>query len=241
MNVVQEYRNPILIGAGGLVVAILLWFVWISPQSSHLSNLNNQKSQLQGQVQSLNSQLASLRTEKQQIPAKCTKLTKITTQIPSVLTPSDLAAEQASFFKQLTDIGTSSQVVIPKFAYSGASSTSGSSSGSSSSSSGVVPVPVTMTVTGNYGQMTKFIGQLDSFPRLFTIDAFKLSLGNASGGSSTGTGTGSSSGPPALWIGGAPTPGGAGPYTLTITGSIYYTTAKNPLAACSAAEKLPIP
>ena len=62
MNVVQEYRNPILIGVGGLVVAIILWLAWISPQSSHLSNLNNQQTQLQNQEQSLNSQLASLRT-----------------------------------------------------------------------------------------------------------------------------------------------------------------------------------
>ncbi|MDA8341987.1 MAG: type 4a pilus biogenesis protein PilO [Actinomycetota bacterium] len=239
MNVVQEYRNPILIGVGGLVVAIVLWLAWISPQSSHLSDLNSQKTQLQSKVQSLNSQLVSLRTEKQQIPTKCAKLTKITTQIPSVLTPADLANEQATFFNQLTNIGTSSQVVIPTFGF-GTTTSSPSSSGTSSGSTGVVPVPVTMTVTGTYSQMTSFISQLDSFPRLFTIQTFSLKLSTATGGGAgTGGGASGTSAPP-LWVGGAPTPAGAGPYTLSISGDIYYTTAKNPLAACSKAEKLPL-
>jgi Tfp pilus assembly protein PilO len=239
MNVVREYRNPILIGVGGLVVAIILWLAWISPQSSHLSTLNNQKTQLQTQEQSLNAQLASLRTEKQQIPAKCAKLTKITTQIPSVLTPADLAAEQASFFKQLTDIGTSANVVIPSFAFSTTSGSSGSSSSSSSTPGSVVPVPVSMTVTGNYSQMSNFVSQLDSFPRLFTIETFTLAVNPTPTASTTGTGTSPTQSP--LWVGGTPTPGTYGPYTLTIAGSIYYTTAKDPLAACSSAEKLPLP
>ena len=236
MNVVQEYRNPILIGVGGLVVAIILWLAWISPQSSHLSNLNNQQTQLQNQEQSLNSQLASLRTEKQQIPAKCAKLTKITTQIPSVLTPADLAAEQATFFNQLTNIGTSANVVIPTFSFSGALGASSSSS-SSSSPGGVVPVPVSMTVTGNYSQMSNFVSQLDSFPRLFTIETFTLTVNPTN----TGPAPSASSAKAPLWIGGTTTPGTYGPYTLTIAGSIYYTTTKNPLAACSSAEKLPLP
>jgi len=36
-------------------------------------------------------------------------------------------------------------------------------------------------------------------------------------------------------VGGTPTAAGAGPYSLAITGSIYYTSTPNPLAACTKA------
>ena len=34
MNTVREYRMPLMIGAGGLIVALLLWAVFVSPESS---------------------------------------------------------------------------------------------------------------------------------------------------------------------------------------------------------------
>ena len=233
MNVVQEYRNPILIGVGGLVIVILLWFVWISPQSSHLSNLNSQKTQLQSKEQSLNAQLTTLRSEKQQLPAKCQQLAKISTQIPSVLTPPELASEKASFFQQLTNVATSANVVIPTFSFGSTTS----SPATSTNPSGVVPVPVSMTVTGNYGQISNFIGQLDAFPRLFTVQTFSLAIEAQSGSGSTSPGAGSPSTSQPLWVGGTPTGAGYGPYKITIDGSIYYTTVSNPQAACNSALK----
>ena len=42
MNTVREYRMPLMIGAGALVVALLLWAVLVSPQTSKLSSLQSQ-------------------------------------------------------------------------------------------------------------------------------------------------------------------------------------------------------
>jgi Tfp pilus assembly protein PilO len=236
MNTVQEYRNPLLIAGGALVVAIILYLAVIAPQGSKLSSLHAQETTLQTQQATLQAQLTTLQTEKQKLSANCADLEKITTQIPSVKTASDLAAEQSSFYGQLSSLVISSGTAIPAFAW-GTTSTGGTTG---SSSTGVVPVPLTMQITGNFQQMTAFVSGLDNFPRLFVIQTFTLSVGGASGTSGSGSSsTGSSSTgaatTPALWVGGTTTAGGAGPYTLALTGQIYYTSTPNATAACTAA------
>ena len=102
-------------------------------------------------------------------------------------------------------------------------------------------MPTTLTVTGDYAKMTAFINGLDSFPRLFVIQTFDLSYGVSTTGTSGAPSTPSSgsaslgSSSPALWVGGTPTSPTAGPYSLAITGSIYYTSTPNALAACTKA------
>jgi Tfp pilus assembly protein PilO len=231
MNTIQEYRNPLLIAGAAVIVAILLYVLVISPQSSKLSTLQTQETTLQAQEVSLQTQLNTLQTEKQKVSANCTDLEKISTQIPSVQSPSDLAAEQSSFYDQLTALVGSSGTSIPTFSWGAVSgsaaaapSTHTPASGAAGAASPVVPVPVNMTVTGNYGQMSAFVAGLDSFPRLLVIQSFTLAF----------TGTAASVGS-ALWTGGTATPSTAGPYTLTLTGSIYYTSTANDLAACSKA------
>jgi hypothetical protein len=88
--------------------------------------------------------------------------------------------------------------------------------------------------------MTTFVKDLDNFPRLFVIQKFILAFGaaasaSASGGSSAPSGGSSAAGVSPLWVGGQPTAPSSGPYNLQITGSIYYTSTPNALAACSKA------
>jgi Tfp pilus assembly protein PilO len=238
MNTVREYQKPIMVGVLGFVVAILLYALLISPQSSKLSSLNTQKTQLAAQQQQLQAKLTSLQTEKQQLPTKCTSLQKISVQIPSVLNPGDLAAEQASFYNQLTALVGSSGTGIPSFAWTGNTGASGTpattppAAGASPATSGVVPVPVKMHITGNYAQMTAFIAGLDSFPRLFVIQTFTLSVGSTAATPAAGASTATT---PALWVGQSPTAAGSGPYGLDLAGSIYYTATPSALDACTKA------
>jgi Tfp pilus assembly protein PilO len=241
MSTVQEYRNPLLIAAGAIVVAILIYTLGVSPQTSKLSTLQTQQTTLQTQEQSLQAQLTALQTEKQKLPANCADLQKIATQIPSVQSASDLAAEQSSFYNQLTALIAQSGTSFTTFAFTGGTTAAPSSSGTTAA--GVVPVPVSLSVTGNFSQMSTFVAGLDSyqaFPRLFVIQTFALSLGSggaaspttpASGGSSTGSGSAT----PSLWTGGTATSPTAGPYSLALTGSIYYTSTPDALAACTKA------
>jgi Tfp pilus assembly protein PilO len=244
---VKEYRIPLIIGAGALVVALLLWAVLVSPQNSKLATLKNQEATLQTQETGLQVKLASLKTEQQKLGNSCADLQKIATQIPSVQTPTDIDAEESSFESQFNALTASSGVTLTQFSgFAPASSTSTTpasttTSGSAASSDGVVAVPTTISVTGNYGQMTAFVSGLDNFPRLFVIQSFTLAYGadtasesTAPGSSASATSSASPSATP-LWVGGTPTPASAGPYSLGITGSIYYTSTPNAIDACTKA------
>jgi Tfp pilus assembly protein PilO len=245
MNTVREYRMPLIIGVGALVVALILWAVLVSPQSSKLSSLQNQETQLQGQENTLQVKLASLKSEKQNLTKSCSDLEKIATQIPSVESPTDIDAEESSFESQFNGLTSTSGVSLTQFSgFTPASTTSASAAPATTttptSPAGVVAVPTTLSVTGNYGQMTAFINGLDSFPRLFVIQTFNLAIGTtaAAGSAATTSGAATASASPGatpLWVGGTPTSPSAGPYSLSIVGSIYYTSTPNALAACTKA------
>ena len=102
-------------------------------------------------------------------------------------------------------------------------------------------MPTTLAVTGNYGQVLNFINGLDSFPRLFVIQNFNLtygapaaSIGLSRRGASIGSAGATLTEPP-LWTGGTATAPSAGPYSLAIDGSIYYTSTPSALDACTKA------
>jgi len=247
-NTVREYRVPLLIGAGTLVVALLLWVALISPQNSKLSSLQAQQTQLQAQQAGLQAKLASLRSEQQKLSTSCADLQKISTQIPSVQSPTDIDAEESSFESQFNGLAASTGVALTQFSgFAPAASTNGTSvatTPSAGTTGSVVPVPTTLSVTGSYGQMLAFVNGLDTFPRLFVIQKFVLSFGAlaATGGNNTSVSPGANTAPavgaPPLWVGGTPTSPAATPYNLSITGSIYYTSTPSALAACTRATAL---
>ena len=244
MNQVREYRMPLLIAGGAFVIAIILWLALISPQNSKLSSLQDQTTQLQTQEATLQARLTALQSEGQKLSSNCADLQKISTQIPSVQTPTDIDAEESSFESQFNDLAGTSGVTLAQFSgFAPASSTASTSKKSVTGTAGVTAVPTTLTVQGNYGHIEIFINGLDKFPRLFVIQKFVLSVGQAATSSSTSAAstaipTSSSAsgtvGNP-LWVGGTPTAASAGPYNLQITGSIYYTSTPNALAACTKA------
>jgi len=248
MNQIRQYRMPLFFAGGALVIALILWVALISPQNSKLASLQAQSVQLQTQESSIQSRLDALRSEGKKLSTNCADLQKISTQIPSVQSPTDIDAEESSFERQFNDLAGSSGVTLSQFSGFAPASASAATPAAAGSPAGVTAVPTTLTVQGNYGQMTSFINGLDSFPRLFVIQKFILAFGPAtsgsasggsssatSGGSSAATGGSSAAGSSPLWVGGTPTPPGSGPYNLQITGSIYYTSTPNALAACSKA------
>jgi Tfp pilus assembly protein PilO len=248
VSTIREYRMPLLIAGGGLVVAIILWVALIAPQNTKLASLQSQQTQLQGQEQQLQSRLTALQSEGQKLSANCADLQKISTQIPSVQSPTDIDAEESSFEHQFNDLASTSGVTLSQFSgftpAGAAGTTAPTTSAGTTSPAGVTAVPTTLTVQGNYGQITAFINGLDSFPRLFVIQKFVLGYGQASTATASSAATASvssssASATPAtgspLWVGGTPTAASAGPYNLQITGSIYYTSTPDALAACTKA------
>jgi len=249
-NTVREYRVPLLIGAGTVVVALLLWVALISPQNSKLSSLQAQQTQLQAQQSSLQAKLASLRSEQQKLSTSCADLQKISTQIPSVQSPTDIDAQESSFESQFNGLAASTGVALTQFSgFAPATTTAGTAvstpaAGTSGATGSVVAVPTTLSVTGSYGQMLAFVNGLDTFPRLFVIQKFVLGIGAAAPptGANASTSAGANAAPAIgatpLWVGGTPTSPAATPYSLSITGSIYYTSTPSALAACTRATAL---
>jgi Tfp pilus assembly protein PilO len=255
MNAVREYRNPLITAGGALVVALLLWIILISPQNSKLSSLKDHAVQLQGQEAALQARLTALQSEGQKLSSNCADLQKISTQIPSVQSPTDINAEESSFESQFNDLAALSGVTLSQFSgFAPAGATAASpapttASGASTTPAGVTAVPTTLTVQGNFGQMTSFINGLDKFPRLFIIQKLTLAFGAAatsgassaspSGGSAASGSAGASPTGPPLWVGGQATSPSSGPYNLQVTGSIYYTSTPKALSACSKATAAP--
>jgi Tfp pilus assembly protein PilO len=250
MNTVREYRMPLLIGAGGLVVAVLLWAILVSPQNSKLSSLQAQQTQLQTQQTALQTKLDALKSEKQQLSGRCADLQKIATQIPTVQSPTDIAAEESTFESQFNGLASTSGVNLVQFSGFAPAATAAGTPAAATPAVGttgaVTAVPTTLSVTGNYGQMVSFINGLDTFPRLFVIQQFVLAYGTSASASasasastasssSSSSGASGSAGAPALWVGGTPTSPSAGPYSVAIIGSIYYTSTPNALDACTKA------
>ncbi len=181
MNTVREYRMPLLIGAGALVLALILYAVLVAPQSSKLSSLHAKEAQLQTQETALQAKLTALKTEKQNLTKSCADLEKIATQIPSVETPTDVDAEESSFESQFNGLAKTSGVTLTQFSGFTPATTATAAApppGTPSSHADVVAVPTTLTVTGNYAKMTAFINGLDNFPRLFVIQQFNLTYGH---------------------------------------------------------------
>jgi len=240
MTQVREYRVPLMIAGGTLVVALLLWAILVSPQNSKLSSLQNQQTMLQTQQTELQAKLASLKSEQQKLSSSCADLQKIATQIPSVQSPTDIDAEESSFENQFNGLTAGSGVTLTQFSGFAPATTAQATpaTGSATASpAGVVAVPTTLAVSGNYSQIHSFIDDLDGFPRLFVIQKFVLTYGSSASTStaSAPTAGAASAGQPPLWVGGTPTDGSAGPYSLAITGSIYYTSTPSALDACTKA------
>ena len=242
MNEVREYRVPLMIAGGTLVVALLLWAILVSPQNSKLSSLQAQQTTLQTQQTALQAKLASLKSEQQKLSSSCADLQKTyaDSQCPSPTESTPRSPRSKSY--QFNGLTAGSGVTLTQFSGFAPATTAQATPATGSpaaSPSGVVAVPTTLAVTGNYDQIHTFIDDLDGFPRLFVIQKFVLTYGSIAATGSTTSGTTASvaatAGQPPLWVGGTATAGGAGPYSLAIDGSIYYTSTPSALDACTKA------
>ncbi len=243
MNQVREYRIPLMIAGGTLVVALLLWAILVSPQNSKLSSLQSQQTTLQTQQTALQAKLASLKTEQQKLSSSCADLQKIATQIPSVQSPTDIDAEESSFENQFNGLTAGSGVTLTQFSGFAPATTAQATPAAGhrrDSPAGVVAVPTTLAVTGNYGQIHAFIDDLDGFPRLFVIQKFMLTFGTddrraarrrrAPAAPRRRSGLGAP-----LWVGGTPTRRQRRALHPGHPGSIYYTSTPSALDACTKA------
>jgi Tfp pilus assembly protein PilO len=169
MDQITRYRVPLLTGVGALVLAIVIFVAWISPEGGKLSSLRAEQTQLESQQTHLQTELATLRQAKAHLASNCQSLSKDLGEIPG--TPS-----VDSFFNQVTALAVSSgDPNTPSIGVTQATS----------AGAGAIPVAVTFTLTGTYAQMSAFLKGLDTFPRLFTVSNITVNGGPVATGGTT--------------------------------------------------------
>lgn len=209
MERLKEYRIPLLVVLGVLVVGIVVYLAWISPEGSKLSKLQAKQSKLQAEESALRAELGTLKREKANLAPTCTALARAVTAVPA--TP-----DVDGFLREVTQLAVVSG--DPNTPSISVTQTTGSTK--TAPPEGVTPVAVTLTLTGNYGQMSAFLKGLYTFPRLFTISTASIGQGAGSSASAAPAPAQAASpaAPPVV-----PAPAaGTGPYTLTMNGNIYY-------------------
>jgi Tfp pilus assembly protein PilO len=170
MEQLKRLRIPLLIGVATVVVGLIVYAAWISPEGSHLAKLQAQRAQLAVQQTGLELKIAALKKEKSQLGTNCQQLTTDLTEIPG--TPS-----VDSFLQQVTQLAVSSgDPNTPSISVTQATA---------GAKSGVTSVVVAMTLSGTYGQMTEFLQGLDTFPRLFTVSSISVTGGAVASGGQT--------------------------------------------------------
>jgi Tfp pilus assembly protein PilO len=170
MEQLKRLRIPVLIGVATVVVGLIVYAAWISPEGSHLAKLQAQRAELAVQQTGLELRIADLKKEKSQLGANCQQLTTDLTEIPG--TPS-----VDSFLQQVTQLAVSSgDPNTPSISVTQATE---------GAKAGVTPVVVAMTLSGTYGQMTAFLQGLDTFPRLFTVASISVTGGAVADGGQT--------------------------------------------------------
>jgi len=167
MEQLTRYRIPILTAVGALVLAIVVYAAWISPEGGKLSSLHAQQTQLQSQQTHLQTELSTLRNDKAHLAANCQELTTDLTEIPGTPTVD-------SFFNQVTALAVAAgDPNTPSISVTNALGGTGT----------VKLVDVDMTLSGTYGQMSAFLHGLDTFPRLFSVTTLTVNGGSlVSGG-----------------------------------------------------------
>jgi Tfp pilus assembly protein PilO len=170
MEQLKRFRIPVFTGVGTLVLALIVYAAWISPEGSHLTKLQAQQTQLLAQQSALQVRIATLKREKSQLGTDCAELTTDLTEVPG--TPS-----VDSFLQQVTNLAVASgDPSTPSISVTQAAD---------AGKAGVTPVEVVLTLTGTYGQMTTFLQGLDTFPRLFTVTAITVTGGAVASGGQT--------------------------------------------------------
>lgn len=200
MEQIKRFRIPLVGAVAAVVVALVVWSAWISPEGNKASALSLQKSQALAQEQSLQTQLATLKEEQRNVKANCAQLNRDLTMIPT-------SPDASQFLQQITALAQASgDPHTPSYSLGTPTATPGStaaSTGAGAAPAGTSVITVQLSLAGTFGQMTQFIQGVSSFKRLFTISSISITGGPVISGSQ---------------LAAAGTPN----YSLALTGSIYY-------------------
>ncbi|MHB8263098.1 MAG: hypothetical protein ACYDGY_05035 [Acidimicrobiales bacterium] len=195
----ERYKFSLITAAVVILVLIVAYVAWISPEGSKLSTLDTQQTSLMAEQQSLSTEIAHLRAVGSGYVKNCSELERRIGQIPPTV-------DESGFLDDIDALAKATGTSLPGYSFSLPTVTlPPSSSGASANHSNVSAITVTLNLSGTYGQVSTFLRRLGSLGRLYVVSSYALKSGNAS-----------SSGNSSI----LPTAGS--PFMVTLVGSIYY-------------------
>lgn len=162
------------VAAAVVVLVVGAWFfaVW-KPLNHRLGAAEITQAQTESRVAGLRAQVVAFVAEERHAPAERAALRKLDEAVPRSPELStalrDLASAAASSGAGLSSISPSAPAVGP--------------SGTSGTTVGPTPLTLSLAATGSYRQLTGFVRDIESLPRLFVVSSIAL---NGGGGASTG-------------------------------------------------------
>jgi Tfp pilus assembly protein PilO len=173
MNLNLEWvKRPAVFGTiiGTIVIALVWWMAWMSPEASKLSAVETQQTAAQGQIAQLQGEIASLKAQSTQLTKEIPYLKFFQSQIPPLPLQGQLTAQlyQLSLTTHTFISALSDNSVAPPTTAS-VSSTSGSTASPAYST-----MPISIEVAGSHNGVAAFLQGLYHLGRLVTIQQVSL-------------------------------------------------------------------
>lgn len=204
----EKMRQWMVLTALGVVGVLAAgWFLLVSPQRSHASDLRTQAAAQQQQTASLQAQVAQLKQQQQGEPAQQRKLMQIATQIPdSPQLPTLIRELSVAAHKSGVSLDSLAPA-LPSPVTATATVTTPTATGAPAAAAPLAQIPVSIGVTGSYFNIESFMRQLEHLDRALLTTGLTLSPGGsaASSGSATGAAPNSLSGQVAAVVFESPT------------------------------------
>jgi type IV pilus assembly protein PilO len=153
-------KRPLVYGTliGVVLIALVWWFAWMTPEANKLASANSQVQSDQSQISSLNTQIAALKVEDQQLPHLVHYLAFFSLAIPPLPESGDLTTE-------LYDLSLSTKTVMNTLTDVATINTG----------KGYSTIPVQISLSGNHNSVLAFLKGIYALPRLVTIQSINLS------------------------------------------------------------------
>ena len=156
----------VLIVTGAVIVLLIVWwFAWMTPESNKLTAVRQQVTADQGNVTQLNLELVSLKAEKKLVLSELPYLKEVRAAIPQTEDPPGIVDSLNSLANQT---GCDLLSVTP------------SDTPSASGTAGLSTIGVTFSVTGIHSDVFAFLNGFYKMKRLMTINSVSLAAGGTS-------------------------------------------------------------
>ncbi|MHB8243934.1 MAG: type 4a pilus biogenesis protein PilO [Acidimicrobiales bacterium] len=151
-------KRPRVLGAvgGALLLIVVFYFAWWSPQGGKLASIEAQKQAQSIQISSLQANLTQLQQDSQFVTRYQSFLTFFGSQVP-------VQPQQGQLISMLGRLSTSDKVDITQV--------TANTLVPAVAPSTLSTIPISMTVTGPHDNLLRFLSDMYSLPRLITIQS----------------------------------------------------------------------